>query len=1006
MRLHRLTVTAFGPFATTQEVDFDELSAAGLFLLHGPTGAGKTSVLDAVCYALYGAVPGARQNPGAGLRSDHAPVGTYTEVCLELTVSGRRLEITRRPAQVRPKKRSKGFTTEKAQSWLREYGAESGEWRAQSRSHQEIGEEIGQLLGMSREQFCQVVLLPQGDFARFLRADAEARGKLLGRLFDTRRFAAVEERLAELRRTAEHQVRAGDDRLLGIAQRTAQAAGGRTVPPLPERQPGDAGFAAAVLEWAAVARCVAHEGADIAELALSAAERRLADARSALDTERELARLQERFAQTRRRAEALGAGRSECEHAQARLKRGHQAELVAPALALRDDAERAQRVASGTYEHARRLLPAALADAGAEQLAAREGTVRQELGALDAARRAEHRSAEISAERADLDRQARSDDDILLETAGWLAGWESERQALRDRIEDAQEAATRAEQLAGQLEPARHRLDAARRRDTLEAAATDAEQRLNAAREQANTAHETWLDLRERRLRGIAAELAARLEDGEPCAVCGSAAHPEPARAADGHVDQAAEDAALTAYRRADRARSETEREHASVRERYAAADAEAGASTAAELTVLAERLEREHTGARRLAAGTHAAREALGRAEREHEGRLSAQQHAERRAAARTSRREALEREQSVLRGELSRARGDAASVADRAGQLERQARLLAEAAEAVRAVDTTALRLKEAHDHLGSAAYRAGFDTPAAAAAALLTDTARRELQHRVDDWQAEAAAIADRLAEPETRAAADHPPAAPDAARTVHDTAERALRDASSAAATARERRAELGRLSRQAEAEVRKLGPVREEYDRVARLAGLTAGTSADNERRMRLESYVLAARLEQVAAAATVRLQRMSSGRYALVHSDAKAGGLRRSGLGLQVVDAWTGSGRDTATLSGGETFFASLALALGLADVVTDEAGGVRLDTLFIDEGFGSLDDQTLDEVLDVLDSLRERDRSVGIVSHVADLRRRIPTQLEIVKNRNGSEVRRRLPGQRTGAKS
>lgn len=191
-------------------------------------------------------------------------------------------------------------------------------------------------------------------------------------------------------------------------------------------------------------------------------------------------------------------------------------------------------------------------------------------------------------------------------------------------------------------------------------------------------------------------------------------------------------------------------------------------------------------------------------------------------------------------------------------------------------------------------------------------------------------------------------------------------------------------------------MRTLGPLRAEYERVARLAALTAGTSADNERKMRLESYVLAARLEQVAAAATVRLQRMSAGRYTLVHSDARTGG-RRAGLGLHVVDAWTGRERDTATLSGGETFFASLALALGLADVVTDEAGGARLDTLFIDEGFGSLDEQTLDEVLDVLDSLRERDRSVGIVSHVADLLRRVPVQLEVVKGRQGSTVRHRL---------
>ncbi|MFC8886475.1 SbcC/MukB-like Walker B domain-containing protein, partial [Streptomyces cinereoruber] len=213
-----------------------------------------------------------------------------------------------------------------------------------------------------------------------------------------------------------------------------------------------------------------------------------------------------------------------------------------------------------------------------------------------------------------------------------------------------------------------------------------------------------------------------------------------------------------------------------------------------------------------------------------------------------------------------------------------------------------------------------------------------------------------------------------------------------------AAARERAADLTDLSRRAAAEVHRLGPLREEYERVARLAALTAGTSAENERRMRLESYVLAARLEQVAAAATARLLRMSSGRYTLVHSDARSGA-KRAGLGLHVVDAWTGNERDTATLSGGETFFASLALALGLADVVTDEAGGVRLDTLFIDEGFGSLDEQTLDEVLDVLDSLRERDRSVGIVSHVGDLRRRIPAQLEVVKERHGSAVRLRAGG-------
>ncbi|MFF4672109.1 AAA family ATPase [Streptomyces sp. NPDC001279] len=1058
MRLHRLTLTAFGPFGGTQHIDFDTLSAAGLFLLHGPTGAGKTSVLDAVCYALYGSVPGVRQTPGGSLRSDHAPADVPTEVALDLTVGGRRLEVTRRPAQPRPKKKGDGFTTEKAQSRLREYEPDGG-WRSLSRSHQEIGEEITQLIGMSRDQFCQVVLLPQGDFARFLRADAEARGKLLGRLFDTRRFAAVEDRLAELRRAAEVQVRAGDERVLATAQRIAQAAGpAAREAVLPGLQPGDPGLAASVLEWAAQARSGARERLDIAVSVLALAEGRQESARLALDAERERAALQHRYEETRRRAAALETGRPDHDRRRERLARARKADQVAPALELREEAERAYHAAREARDRARALLPAALAEAGAEQLAELERGLRQELGGLDAAKRAERRSAEIDAERAGLERQARADDELIQEAKVWLADWEATRHALRARVEEAQEAATRAEQLAGRLEPVRARWEAARRRDALALEVSAAVERLALARERAVGAHESWLELRERRLRDIAAELAAELVDGEHCTVCGSRDHPAPARASDGHVDRAAEERALDAYRRAEDVRTRADRELGILREKHLAARAaarsavpqprdgaeavertgagrvagaagaepavpgapvgdgavarttplsEPAAETAAdpsvvELAALVEGLTHRHAEAHRIAAGTHAAREALAAAEREHSERLEGLRSAERRVAARTSLREGLDREQASLEAELVAARGDRASVAEHAELLERRAGLLAAAAMAVREEEAAARRRKEADGRLADAAFRAGFDTPKDAAASLLTDAEQRELQRLTDAWQSESAAVADRLAETAARTAADGPPAAVDAARAAYDAAERLLREASAALSAARERCAELTRLSRGATNGVRELGPLREEYDRVARLAALTAGTSADNERKMRLESYVLAARLEQVAAAATARLERMSSGRYTLVHSDARTGS-RRSGLGLHVVDAWTGRERDTATLSGGETFFASLALALGLADVVTDEAGGVRLDTLFIDEGFGSLDDQTLDEVLDVLDSLRERDRSVGIVSHVADLRRRIPAQLEVVKERDGSAVRHRASGTADG---
>ncbi|WP_217242080.1 AAA family ATPase [Streptomyces sp. AC555_RSS877] len=1036
MRLHQLEITAFGPFGGSQTVDFDDLSAAGIFLLHGPTGAGKTSVLDAVCYALYGSVPGARQSgQGLSLRSDHAAAGTRTAVRLELTVAGRRLEVTRQPPWARPKKRGSGTTLDKAQSWLREYDAAAGAWKDLSRSHQEIGEEITQLLGMSREQFCQVVLLPQGDFARFLRADAEARGRLLGRLFDTHRFAEVEKRLAERRRATETQVRDGDSELLADAHRMQQAAGAAME--LPELTPGEPGLADAVLGAAAIARSTVREQLTIAHGRLTAAESAQAAADRALADVRELARLQRRFADARDRAALLEERADGYRQAQQRMERARKAEAVAPALDLREAADTEHRRAAAAEARARALLldaledgeadfppgavlregqapagpedagadphtparpPAAFADAGAAGLAAAARRAAEELGGLESARRGERRLAELVAERAALERQERDDEDVRQEAEAWLAGWETTRAGLQSRIESAQEAAARAEQLAVQREPAQRRLRAARQRDQF-AIDTDAAQRQAlASAERAVQARTRWLDLKEQRLNGIAAELAANLADGEPCAVCGATEHPAPARKIAGHVGREAEENALAAYQSADEQRAEDERRLGVAREALAAATAEAGDSPTNQLAREADELERLYAQARRDASVLHPAHEELRRAQAEHEQRTAAQQQAAVRTASRVGHRERLDRERTGLEEELAQARGAADSVAARAAQLERRVTLLTDAADTARAADDTAQRLKDADARLADAAFRAGFDTPQAAAAALLDEAAHRELQRRLDAWQSEEAAVRAVLAEADSAAAAQQPAADLTAAEQAAAAAARRLRESASARDAAARRCTELDRLSARAAAGVRRLAPLREEYDRVARLAGLAAGTSADNERRMRLESYVLAARLEQVAAAATVRLQRMSSGRYTLVHSDDRSG-RGRSGLGLHVVDAWTGRERDTATLSGGETFFASLALALGLADVVTDEAGGVRLDTLFIDEGFGSLDDQTLDEVLDVLDSLRERDRSVGIVSHVADLRRRIHAQLEVVKGRSGSVLRQRGVG-------
>ncbi|MGV9456907.1 AAA family ATPase, partial [Streptomyces sp. NPDC003635] len=779
MRLHRLDLTAFGPFGGSQSVDFDDLSAAGLFLLHGPTGAGKTSVLDAVCYALYGAVPGARQSgQGLTLRSDHAAAGTRTSVTLELTVAGRRLEITRQPPWERPKKRGTGTTLDKAQTWLREYDATTGAWKDLSRSHQEVGEEVTQLLGMSREQFCQVVLLPQGDFARFLRADAEARGRLLGRLFDTHRFAEVEKRLAERRRAAEAEVREGDAALLADAHRMQQAAGGME---LPELVPGEPGLAEAVLSAAAVARSTAREELTVAQCGLAAAESAQAAAERDLADVRETARLQRRFAEAGERARLLQERADGHREAQARMERARKAEAVAPALELRDAADTEHRRAAAARTRAGALLPDSFADAGAAGLAAAARRAAEELGGLESARRAEQRLVELAEERARLDRQERADEDVLQEAQAWLAGWDTTRAGLQSRIDTAQEAATRAEQLGVQREPAAGRLNAARLRDQLAGDTDTAADRAQRAQEEALTAKAHWLEVKERRLNGIAAELAAQLTDGEPCAVCGATEHPAPARRDAGHVDREAEEQALADLQAAEERQAERERHLGTVREALAAATAEAGDTPTEQLAHEVAELERLFAEARRTASALHPAHEELRRAEQEHERRVTARQQAEVRTAARVGHRDRLDRERASLEAELAEARGSLDSVAARAAQLERRVALLTDAADSARAAEESARRLKDADARLADAAFRAGFETPQAAADALLDDTAHRELQRRLDAWQSEEAAVRAILAETDTAAAAQRPPADPAAAEQAAAEAGRRLREA---------------------------------------------------------------------------------------------------------------------------------------------------------------------------------------------------------------------------------
>ncbi|MFD4440857.1 AAA family ATPase [Nocardia sp. NPDC058519] len=1125
MRLHRLELTAFGPFAETTVVDFDALGADGLFLLHGHTGAGKTTILDAIAFALYGKVPGAR-GESKRLHSDHADPQTPPSVVLEATLGGRLLRLTRSPEFERPKKNGSGTRLLQPQAtltWL------DGSGENLSRIT-DIGDEVLRLLGMSADQFFQVVLLPQGDFAKFLRAENEDREKLLEKLFDTQRFGTAEHWLSDRRRAAAAELESrkqGIDRLITKVGMAGGYGGAESV-----------GVLDAVTwsqELLATARTALAEATTNAELR----HKESAEARTEAEEQRRVTELHTRMAAARAELATYTASaprRAELEH---ELVQARRAEPVVQAIDEARSAVRALRrsetaTRSATGELADQLRAPAAADitgvdlltvvtddpigpADGRDAAAPGAGVLDVGGDLDAAISqwnallgvlGEVRADVVTARQLTADLAAHEGEaGRLTQRSGELA---RRRLELPAAIGSAQEQLREATDAAAALPGIRNELskwqdsaaaavEIARRRPALDKTRTEHDSAWRVHLE----AKERVLDVRARRLAGMAAELAGALTDGAPCTVCGSAEHPEPARPTDDAVSKEAEDTAQAAEQAAEAARdriaeriSVIEREIEALTARGGDADpvtladavrtathrfddtAEAAERTPA-LTSRLEALRTEETAlhdqSRDLDArlGTITANITTTRTRLDElTTRLRTAAGADNTVDARTARLESLIGAATTLRTartEESTARDAVRTIATRVENLARTAGLVpegyeeqvrsevpaapADATSGTAAQDVSAETDAETGDdpELGTdeetgddAVLGTDEETNAAPAqvfrgepempslfdlfdedpvdeepaeevpavepsaprddialltayAQVVTAVARTARQQSVieseltaaDRARAHAEAV---LAEPQIRAVAEQIPGDLKALEQRFTEAQSALTMAVAAQSAATERVAQLEQLGTQLWGEVERIAPEQRDFDELASLAEVVAGRG-ENNRRMSLRSYVLAARLEEVAVAGSLRLRRMSGGRYEFVHSDKAGPRGRRGGLGLDVRDDYTGVVRSAKTLSGGETFMASLALALGLADVVAAESGGLVLDTLFIDEGFGSLDADTLDAVMGVLDELRANGRVVGVVSHVDEMRQRIPTRLHVLRGRTGSHL-------------
>lgn len=929
MRPLRLTLSAFGPYAAETTLDLEKLGKGGLYLITGDTGAGKTTLFDAITYALYDhSSSGIRE--GSMLRCKYADDKTPTFVELEFEVHGVRYTVRRNPEYQRPKARGEGMTTEKADATLT-YPDD----RPPVTKAKDVTAAVQEIIGLDYNQFSQIVLIAQGQFTKLLNASTEERSRIFRKLFRTQRYAQLQERL-QAEASALNQQRTAQnaklDSLLGGLQFSpedpdAEALRALCAQTVPET-------ALALLD-----ALTARQAAALEEVgtALQATEAQLDTVQQQLGA----------AAQAQRLAQQLAA---------------RQAELAAAKPAL--DAARAE---AGRHTGDAAQLDALTAQVTQAQSAlaaydALDTLCRQQTEARDAARLA---AAQAHKRRTQLD---------SLNAA--LAAAETELAALADadtRLLALQNRNAQLTQRGEALAKLEQRLADCQRQAKTAHKAQESYRAAAAAQDEARTRQNT---LERAFLDAQAGLLAESLVEGAPCPVCGSTHHParallphtaptqaqvEAARQAAAEADRQAQNAsaaAQSALAAVNEAKTSLRRDAETLLpERFTAPEGTVPLTFALMTNVLAEESAALQTAQADCAARCRQA---------DADCRRKAQLEADRQA--KTRQRPALE--QSAAEADRSAAAQNASADALEGQIAERRAALpYPRRADAQAALD----KLEADRRTL-----RTGMDT------------AQRKLK-QAEQTIAAAEAAVEALTAQQTAAQKELP------ARSAEElTAQQTELTAAREALRSREKQLSAQLLpNRKTAAQYRAAAEARQTLESrwqwVSALAA-TAGGTLTSKQKIRLEAYIQMNYLDRILRYANTRLMQMTAGQYELERIGAE-NQRSQSGLDLGVIDHYNGTRRSVKTLSGGESFKASLALALGLSDEVQSSAGGIRLDTLFLDEGFGSLDEESLELAIRVLSGLTEGDRLVGIISHVGALKDRIDRQVVVHKARTGGST-------------
>lgn len=1010
MKIRWLRIVGIGPFAGEHTVDFSAFEDSGLFLLDGPTGAGKSTLIDAITFALYGDVARTKDASKDRLRSNHISDSDPSEADLVFEVATGIYRVTRTPAYTPAGKKSQRNSKSTLTRVVEDPDAPDG-WRTVepiASGPRDVGSEIPAIVGLDKDQFLQTIVLPQGKFSQFLNATSDAREQILRDIFDTQIYvdftkalvdaAASSKRGIEERRVAAigafERVWSLNDALSEDAHTDTPGAEERAAAAEEDTQL-DAGAedSSAVTQWAQQACDRAREAhaqtlrvAEAATAAAREASRVLAEGRALAEAQAEHARVSAKLAELTAPEEKIASDRELARQARRALAVAPFDAAVAESSARLEAAGDQVVALSPALGDEHSIDPQSLTPESVADLADRAQDLRDKAtrtrGSLEEALAVERSLPEARAQIDSL-RSRRE------QASARIASIEAEREELPLAIERASEAlrlmradADTLPEAASTLRAINERLDASMQADLLRSALLGASDELREATVTAKLANAAAADGHDLWIAQSASALAHELDDDVPCPVCGSTEHPNPAPAADGEITREQVAELDRARDRAEAALRDAQARHQDLVRRIAQLNEVAGAPTPT--------LETERDRAAELVAKLEALapqisqiEAALAQERTRLDGLTDALAGARESAASIAS---TLQERESALTAALARVEAehaDFASLSERAAHLDEHAQRAAALAGACADWDNARAAHAQARDSLADALTEQGLE--ADSWRSLLLPLPQVEaLEARVAAHEKALFAAREALASERLTRAASVP--TPDI-EALAEASRKADEDAASSARASgilEQHCAQLDAARVSLEEALESLSHAREQAGPIRRLADIAAASGPENLASTPLSAWVLISRLEEVLAAANPRLAAISSGRYELVSVPDDGTASRKSGLGLAIIDHDTDALRSPRTLSGGETFYTSLALALGLADVVSAEAGGVELRTMFIDEGFGSLDSHTLSLVMAQLQALRCAGRTVGVISHVEEMATQIADQIQV----------------------